>query len=560
MELTVKPHRKNQHPLGAILIQGETLEIWLVEIQAMKLSLAELHCYGLPGTRANSIWGCIVIPMEGRMPREIGRNSYCQRVHPLLYIPENSELSPAIIGEELAGMLKDQLHIFHPAIGWVELDEPVNWEALIDPPLSMEKVPIRPEWPAAVPVTVHSFHIRGLPPEEVLERLDAQLFPGKADVQKGPLSFWEKVLLMLLRLFYWGLLPLFKIRLGPWATDWLRRQQERLSAKTHDLEERSKQEMDKLLDMFRNDPEEALRYAIPLDIDGTSRGKGLSARFRLIRRWNELTLSGRRSRVGGGTVVGMDDEFARLKGQYHSTAKALITKGDHRKAAFVYLRLLKDYRLAAQTLEEGGLYAEAASIYLEHSRDKVKAAECYEKGQLIQPAIDLYLELGKDEKVGDLYRSINKRKEAGLYYKKVINGYTENGQYLKASSVAREKMDDDEWAQLLLMEGWRSNKDAERCLDNYFSHIRDEQHLEAEIKRVYTHDTDERQKGVYLEVLKHVFRRGEGAEPASREIAYEIVAQLIKYDPAVAASLQSFNPQDTNLTKDILKFKHSRRK
>jgi len=559
MELTVKPHHKNQHPLRAILIQGETPGIWLAEIQAMKLSLAELRSYGLPGGRANSIWGCIVIPMEGRMPREIGRNSYCQRVHSLLYIPENSELSPAITDEELTEMLKGRLHVFHPAIGWVELEEPVDWEALIDPPLSMGKVPIRPEAPVMAPATVHSFHILGLPPEEVLERLDAQLFPEKADVQKGPLSFWEKLLLVLLRVLCWGLLPLFKIRLGPRATAWLQRRQKRLSEKTNDLEERNKQEVDKLLDMFRDDPEEALRYAVPLDRDGTSRGKQLSSAFRLVRRWNELTLSGRRG-AGGGTVAGMDDEFERLKRQYQSTAKALLGKGDHRKAAFVYLRLLKDYRLAAQTLEEGGLYAEAASIYLEHSRDKVKAAECYEKGQLIQPAIDLYLELGKDEKAGDLYRSINRREEAGLYYTKVVNGYTENGQYLKASSVVREKMDDQERAQSLLMEGWRTSKDAERCLDNYFSHIRDERHLEAEIKRVYTQDTDERQRGVFLEVLKHAYRRGGGAEQASREIAYEIVAQLIKDDPAVAAALQSFNERDTNLTKDILKFKHSRKK
>ncbi len=494
------------------------------------------------------------------MPREIGRNSYCQRVHSLLYIPENSELSPAITDEELTEMLKDRLHVFHPAIGWVELEEPVNWEALIDPPLSVEKMPIRPEAPVVVPATVHSFHIQGLPPEEVLERLDAQLFPEKADLQKGPLSFLEKMLLVLLRLLCWGLLPLFKIRLGPKATAWLRRRQKRLSEKTHDLEERNKQEVDKLLDMFRDDPEEALRYAIPLDSDGTSRGKELSPAFRLVRRWNELTLSGRRSGTGGGTVAGMNDEFERLKRQYHSTAKVLLGKGDHRKAAFVYLRLLKDYRLAAQTLEEGGLYAEAASIYLEHSRDKVKAAECYEKGQLIQPAIDLYLELGKDEKVGDLYRSINRREEAGLYYTKVVNGYTENGQYLKASSVVREKMDDQERAQSLLMEGWRTNKDAERCLDNYFSHIRDERHLEAEIKRLYMQDTDERQRGVFLEVLKHAYRRGGGAGQASREIAYEIVAQLIKDDPAVAAALQSFNERDTNLTKDILKFRHSSRK
>lgn len=560
MELTVRPYYKNEHPLAAILVQGATLGIWLAELQNMRLSLAGVQCYGLPGTRANTLWGCMVIPLDGRMPGEIGRNSYCQRVHPQLYIPENSILTPAVTGEELTGMLKDRLHLYHPAIGWVELEEPVNWAELIEAPLSPGLAPIRPEAPVVMPMTVHSFHIQGLPPEEVLERLDAQLFPEKAPVEKGPLSLWEKILLVLLRLICWGILPLFRIPLGPRARAWLGRKQQRLAEKWQDLEERNKQEVDKLLDMFKNDPEEALRYAIPLD-DGTSRGKGAtSSTFRLTRRWNELNLFGRHPGTSGGTVVGMDNERDRLKRQYEATAKALIAKGDHRKAAFVYLRLLKDYRLAAQTLEEGGLYAEAASIYLEHSRDKVKAAECYEKGQLIQPAIELYKELGNDEKVGDLYRSINRQEEAKLFYSKVVDRYSGSWQYLKASMILREKMNDEHRAQSLLLEGWRGSRDAERCLDNYFSHIRDERQLDAEIKRVYAEDTDKDNRGVYLEVLKHAYRRGGAVEGTTRDIAYEIVAELAKDDPSVVAALQSFNQQDNNLVKDILKFRHARKK
>ena len=560
MELTVRPYHKNVHPLGAILIQGETLHVWLSEIQAMNLSLGEIQCYGLPGVRANSLWGCMVIPIGGRMPAAIGRNSYCQRVHPLLYIPENSLLSPAVTGEELTAMVGDRLHIFHPAIGWVELEEPVDWEALIELPLQADRMVRRPAAPAAIPMAIRSFYIKGLPPEEVLERLDAQLFPEKAAVKKGPLSLWEKILLVLLRLLCWGILPLFKIPLGPRASAWLGLRQRKLKEKEHDLEERNKQEMDKLLDMFRDDPEEALRYAIPLDSDGTSRGKSVSMRFELVRRWNDLTMWGRRPGMGGGTLVGMDMEFERLKRQYESTAKSLIGKGDYRKAAFVYLRLLKDYLQAALTLEEGGLYAEAATIYLEHNKDKIKAAECYEKGRLTQQAIELYLELGKEEKVGDLYRSINRRQEANIYYTKVVNGYTGTRQYLKASMIIREKMGDEDRAQSLLLEGWRSGKDAEKCLDNYFSHIRDDRQLESEIKRIYAEDTEEHKRGIYLEVLKHAYRRGGSAEATARDIAYEIVAQLVKDDPSVVAALQSFNQQDNNLRKDILKFKHAKRK
>ncbi|GGA89037.1 hypothetical protein [Puia dinghuensis] len=578
MQLNIRPHHKNDYPLTAIVVKGETLSSWIGELQSLGLSLAETTCYPLPGTRANSLWGCLLVPKEGRLPADIGRNSYCQRVHPLLYIPENSRLAPTLTPQQLDKMVKGTPHFFHPSIGWVELREPVDWVGVINPPRLAERMVTRPADTVVVPGAVRSFHILGLPPEEVLEKLDTQLFPEKRPGDKGPLSILERLVLLLLRLiFSWGFIPLpflpFKKKSSGSKTSgskasgkrswWSRLVSpvvSRLEEKFMDLEERNKTEVDKLLKLFKKDPEEALKYAIPLDSGGTHRGKGGAASFSLTRRWLDLSLFGRslQDKAGGGSIQ-LGNEFQRLNQQYQETAKQLIKNNEYQKAAFIYLRLLKSYTQAAQTLEEGKLYAEAASVYLKYNRDRVKAAECYEKGGMIQPAIDLYKELGKDEKVGDLYRSINRREEANHYFEKVAGEYTVNGQYVKASLVLRNKMEDGDRAQRLLMEGWRSGKDAVKCLNNYFSHLGDGELLQAEVRRVYEEETDGSNRPYYLDVMKCIYRPQDESTEVARDIAYEIVAQMVEKEPSVVAELQAFNKEDRNIVRDILKYKHSRR-
>lgn len=51
-----------------------------------------------------------------------------------------------------------------------------------------------------------------------------------------------------------------------------------------DLERRNQKLVDKFLDLLRNNPAEALKYAIPLDENGSVRG-GNNSSFTLSRRW-----------------------------------------------------------------------------------------------------------------------------------------------------------------------------------------------------------------------------------------------------------------------------------
>lgn len=557
MELTVRPHHRNEYPVRGILIEGAAVESWLGALQGLGLSPADTGCYPLPGPKANSLWGCLMVPPEGKMPTDIGRNSFCQRVHPLLFIPEHSQLTPLLTPVELDNLVKDKMHFFHPSVGWVELPDPIRWEEILEWEPAEKEIK-RPVEGIFRPSAIRNFQIVGLPPEEVLEKLDKQLFPEKRSSEKGPLSGWERVVLTVLRWLFSGPVPMVPaMGKAREARESKRNWMTKLEDKLTNLEERNKMELDKLLGMFRNDPDEALKYAIPIDNDGTTRGTGGNGRFNLARRWSGFSLFSPSAAGGGGVVLG-GEQMQRLTEQYRQSAERLRKQGEYGKAAFVYLRLLKDHLLAAQVLEDGGLYAEAATVYLQHYKDKTKAAECYERGGMVQQAIDLYKELGKDEKVGDCYLSINRIEEANHYYEKVVNGYLDTGHYLKAALLVRQKTGNDPRARSLLLEGWRKGKDAVNCLNNYFSYFPEKEGLEKEMHRIYDSETDEDCGYRYLQVMKHAYSQGIAVETA-RTIAYEIIAARIEKDPSIAAELNTLNKGDRHITGDVLKYKHSRR-
>lgn len=139
-----------------------------------------------------------------------------------------------------------------------------------------------------------------------------------------------------------------------------------------------------------------------------------------------------RSSGGMGNGIYLDTTlFDKLRSIYEEIAQKHIAEKEYKKAAIVYMNLLKnDYR-AAQTLKEGGLYNEAAAVFLKRLNSKVEAADCYVHAKQYRKAIDLYKELQHKEKVGDLYKEMNDVESANTYYQMVIDDYVNNYQMVK---------------------------------------------------------------------------------------------------------------------------------
>jgi len=527
MQLTVKPYHKNLYPRGGILVSGSSVAGWLQQIQQMGLSLEGLDVYPVAGMTANTIRGCLLVPRrDGSWPADIGINIYCQCIQEKLFLPENSRLYPQLSGKELEKILKDKPHLFHPETGWIELPEPIRWKNLLIHPDLTDRAIIAPEETPFIPSRVFAFYKQSLPYEEVLENMESEMSPGKLRNARR-LSLWEKIKLRLLRL-----LP------GK------HRQLE-------ELEERNNREVDKLLELFKKNPEEALKYAIPIDNEGVSRGSDGSVAYRMAEWWGNDDWSG----SARGSIRLGRNHLNLLNQEYRDAALRLMQNKEYRQAAFVYLRLLKDYHSGADALEKGGFYAEAASVYLKYLNDKEKAAICYEKGQMPLEAIQLYKDLGRNEKVGDIHLSIGQRKEARPWFEKVVENYLDRFDYLRASMIQRQKLGEPDLAQAMLLKGWRADKDAVNCLDLYFSGINDPGQLEMAIKKMYAAETNEKNEEKYLQVLKKQFELHVGLQDTMRDIAYEIVADRIGENPFIASELQAFNKKDKKLLKDILLYR-----
>lgn len=266
-----------------------------------------------------------------------------------------------------------------------------------------------------------------------------------------------------------------------------------------------------------------------------------------------------KNRRADGSFYLENSLFDRIRNKYEDLAQKYIDEKDYHKAARVYMNLLQDNYRGAKTLEDGGLYNEAAVIYLKKLSNKPEAAQCYEKAKQYKKAIDLYKELQQKEKVGDLYKELNDTTTANSFYQMVVDDYVSNNQMVKGSLIYRKKMDSPEDAQKILLEGWEENKDAFNCLNNYFVNISDVDILNQNIKTLYD-ETPSDKKLIYLEAMKHEFKKDQKLQETTRNIAYEIIAEKVETNTTIINELKHFNPKDEVILKDISRYKTGRNK
>ena len=571
MQLRIKLTSHNTYPVGGLLIRGTQPGGWVAEVQRMGLALQQCVVYALPGAMPNSVWGCLVALPVGTTVADPGPNAACQLAEGLLYLPERAALYPALTPDELPRLLRQVPHLLHPELGLVELADVVNWGQRLTLPAELPMTVLRPAEPVAEPARVHSFRVVPVAPEAVLAGLADGFGNAAGEPIDKPLTLLEKVKLGLLRTLFRkedAAKPTDSATQPTGLADWLQRLfspgnelVNRLQQDFEKLDERNQQQLDKLLKLLRDNPELALKYALPLDPEGTGRGGNTGGSlFNWSVRWLDFSLLGTdssgRGRGGGPTLA--EAQYAALQAQYNQTAEAFIQQQDHRKAAFVYLKLLKEPLHAAQILEAGKLYAEAAAIYLKSLNNKVKAADCYEKGQMTHEAIALYTELQQHEKVGDLYCAINQRQQGIVHYQQVVMDYAQRHQYVKAALLCRHKIGDPAAAQAMLLNGWRDQHDAGNCLNNYFANMADEPQWRAAIEAVYANEVNPENREAFLTVMRHEFGKQTDFSPRIREIAYELIAAELPDKPGILVQLKAFNPTDKLVVKDVIRYKSNR--
>lgn len=251
--------------------------------------------------------------------------------------------------------------------------------------------------------------------------------------------------------------------------------------------------------------------------------------------------------------------FNKIEQKYRTLAQEYVDQKEYKKAANVYMKLLKDNYSAANVLYNGELYLEAATIHLKYLKNESKAAECFEKGKAYKDALHLYLKLNNHEKVGDMYRNMNDVVEAKKAYYKEVDTSIASGQYIKASQLLRSKIKTPKEAQKLLLEGWDKNIQKKECLTAYFQNLSTKKPLDTEIQSIYETKTNPFNKEAFFEVLKTQFGKNKEANKTIRAISYEIVSQLIDKKPEIVSELNYLNTENKSFTKDVVKYKLNRR-
>jgi hypothetical protein len=114
--------------------------------------------------------------------------------------------------------------------------------------------------------------------------------------------------------------------------------------------------------------------------------------------------------------------------------------------------------------------------------------------------------------------------------------------------------------QSTLMAGWREDKDAFNCLNNYFNNIDDDKKAGEEIKQVYQEEVKETNRSKFLSVIKYEHEKRKTLSDSLKEMAYEIVVQEIPKNPDIVSELRDFNKDDKQLVNDTLRFKTGNKK
>lgn len=571
MEIKVHPSNKNHYPLSGFFIQSDQVTAWLTEIQNLGQEVGRLRIYPLPGKEPNSVWGCLVLLNGSTYFNESGKLEACQRVDPYFHISENARVTPTLTEDDSRRLFGEKIHVFHPDVGYACLEEQFKPVDVLKSPKERYRYIFQPETSVSRPGSIKSFRLVAPPEEDTLKNLEETSFPEKEKMPDKPLNSIEKGKLSLYQKLFKkkvnekgeeslesgtfmkevsSFANLFSKKKGTW--------EEKVKQDYEDLEERNKKEIDKLLDMLEKDPENALKYAVPLDNEGSSRGTN-NGQLELTKRWGNLSLSGREQGGGGSGSVDIGNHFHELSERYNATARELKERGQYEKAAFVYMKLLKDYRMAAATLEEGKLYAEAAAIYLKYCEDKTQAAKCYEHGRLYEKAIDLYKELEDSEKVGDLYLELNNRVEANRHYEDAATKLLKRSNYIQAAEIYDTKMEDEQKARTVLLEGWETNSKRRDCLRKYLSYYPVQSDLKSQIEQFYRSKVEGESSQDFLSVIQTEYISNPDQSDYLKEIALEIIVKEAPNNRAIVNELRVFRPADKELPKDLNRFKFQKK-
>lgn len=467
-------------PSGDVwFVPGAQAAQWLDELVGFGVDLTTAWLLPVPTSRTDRTpIGAVVVLPAGTVPHQHVRAEPWRRCGERVFVPAAAELWPPVTDAELAELVGDRWLAWHPSAGLVAFaaDERVPAAALLRIERANESwQQARPgtavvarlrSVASAVPPTLQSMFAAEQRSIGVQSPRDLPPLPDEPPLpSRRPWSSrlggaaLDRLAAAILRLFT-------RPDATREATGWLRdllswavaRQAQRPSQRPVADEARRARELRRLLTMLSDDPENGLRFALPLD---GAPGRGIAPPSnQLGARAPDFSLSG----LGGGEAVDtwrIADAMRRdLTKRYRDLANVEIARGNHRRAAYILAHLLGDLRAAAQCLRDGRQFREAATLYRDRLADPHSAAKCLVAGGWLGEAADLYAQKGHWEDEGDLRLMLGQDEAAAAAYGCAIAVHRTCGSHVAAALLRAEKLFDVQGAAMELAQRVHDTGDA----------------------------------------------------------------------------------------------------
>jgi len=414
-----------------------------------------------------------------------------------LFLPIDAELTPHVSDAELRGLLpsdSSSVLVWHPSAGLIqfESDQIPNVADLLRVPTIAET-----HWNDAKFGETLNDRIRSLNPEapesllDILQQGQDDIGKDAGDISKAPPSPDEvrhpklnDAIRAVQRMFAKGIFGITSrlperpggsqalAKLHQWAASILSglaagaaagagAAGQQIQRASGHLSSQRENELKRLLHLLSNDPDQGLRYALPLH-GSSHRGQAIPSG-----RLAERTPNFEMGQLGGaGPADGWElpwEYHVKLMQSYRDLAQREMRLANHRRAAYIYATLLGDLNAAATALEAGSLHRDAATIYQKHLNNPLKAAECLRNGGFWEDSLVIYRGLGRWIEAGELHLKLDQPNEARIMFSNEIRSCEARRDFLKAGELADQRLQDPEQAAALLTKGWELNSSAEKC-------------------------------------------------------------------------------------------------
>lgn len=534
---------------------------WLQELAHARTHGCRLAMYVVASSLADPRpAGVLLVPKEGA-PCFRPRVQPLQELLPGVHAPSDAILSHGLLSNEREFFFPYQVHFFHPSLGLVGFDAKDEL-----PPAKLLSMPPQKEarWNLALPARRFDLELKSIvvaapsDPEAMLADAADGIAeqPGKLpDDGKNP--FIDKAGMIGKGLAGGAVLGAGAVfrALGraydslsgsgaagnatPPSRDKVREWAEK---NWQMLTDKRSREVDRLLKLMESNPDEGLRYALPLAGGGESRGVAPPS-WSLGARSTNFSL-GR----GGGPADHWDlgdDSRLKLEEQYREAAKRETLLGRHERAAYIYGNLLGDWGSAAKSLADAGRHHDAVSIYLHKLNNRPAAARCLETAGLLLQAAAMYAECRHFEKAGDLHAQLGNETAAREMWQAEVDAQSDP---LAKARLLRKKLGEKAAALAILDAAWRKANRSEDVLSAIFTIHREEEDPDAclaLLRELFSHP------GTIPLLLArlnfgHEESRHWGLEKITRtyeEFAYRRIAMEMASNPRSRSELLAFLPK-----------------